>query len=119
MRNSLEFGGITLRNGTYAVVESTVFDAEEDGNVQSDLFVPYLKDVEMDANGVITGRNFYLADTDAIVSPCAVIPDIGGPPNRYYMVKSRREWHKDFISWVRRPHEEDDMNEVLDNENDE
>ena len=70
-------------------------------------------------NGLITGRNFYLADTDAIVSPCAVIPDIGGPPNRYYMVKSRREWHKDFISWVRRPHEEDDMNEVLDDENDE
>ena len=37
----------------------------------------------MDVTGDIVGRRFYLAETEAIVGSCAMIPDIGGPPNRH------------------------------------
>ena len=79
---------------------------------KSDLFVPILKEVAgMDNQGNVEGRKFYLAETDAFVRPCAVVPDIGGPQNRYFMVKSRDEWHKEFIAWVERPHHEDNMDD--------
>ena len=38
-----------------------------------------------------------------------MVPDIGGPPNRYFYVKARPEWAKEFIVWVNRPHKEDEM----------
>ena len=56
-------------------------------------------------------RKFYLADTDAFVEPCCVIPDIGGPPNRYFMVHSRTKWPKMFSQWVDRPHSEDPISD--------
>jgi len=43
--------------------------------------------------------------TNAFVEPMAVIPDIGGPPaNGYFAVKSRAEWRKYFVRWLRSPH---------------
>lgn len=105
--DSLDFGGIRLKDGVYAVVEEARVEETELG--RSDLFVPHLKTVKgFDENGV-TGRVFYLADVDAIVSPCAMIPDIGGPLNRYFMVKKRDDWVKDFITWINTPHHLDDM----------
>ena len=65
----------------------------------------------MDEDGNVTGRQFYLADTAAFVKPCAVVPDIGGPSNRYFLVKSRTEWHKEFIGWVEDTYEMDDMDD--------
>ena len=79
---------------------------------KSDLFVPLVKEVQhINKDGEVDGRKFYLADTEAFVRACAVIPDIGGPPNSYFMVKQRPEWHKEFISWIERPHLEDDDQE--------
>ena len=43
---------------------------------------------------------FYLADVEAIVSPIAVIPDIGGNPNDYFIIKDRETWRMDFISFL-------------------
>ena len=78
---------------------------------KSDLLVPLVKEVEHISDGEVDGRKFYLADTEAFVSACAVIPDIGGPPNGYFMVKPRSAWHKEFIAWIDRPHHEDDDQE--------
>jgi hypothetical protein len=108
--NKLEYGGIVLKDGVYAVVEEAKLDNDELG--KSDLFVPFLKTVKgIDEEGQVTGRSFFLADTEAIVKPCAMIPDIGGPPNRYFYVKARDEWAKEFIAWINRPHKEDDMSD--------
>ena len=115
-RQSLEFGGVTLKNATYAVVESTIEGGDPDDHVVSDLFESHLKEVQMDVNGDIVGRRFYLAETEAIVGSCAMIPDIGGPPNRCLRVSNRGQWHKDFQAWVRSPHDMDDMNEEKDEE---
>ena len=37
---------------------------------------------------------------EAIVEPTAVIPDIGGPPNRYFFIKGRDTWRDDFINFL-------------------
>jgi hypothetical protein len=112
-RGTVEYGGIRLKDGVFAVVEEARVDETELG--RSDLFVPYIKTVQgIEASGV-TGRTFFLAETDAIVRPCAMIPDIGGPQNRYFMVKPRPDWVKEFIAWLNRPHHEDDMTEATGN----
>lgn len=108
----VEYGGIKLKDGVYGVVESAELEEDDEELKRSDLFIPYLKSVAgVDNNGEITGRTFYLADTEAFVGPCAVVPDIGGPPNRYLYVKPRTEWNKEFIKWVERPHVDDETDE--------
>ena len=109
-RDGLDYGGIRLKDATYAVVEEAYLEETEVG--KSDLFVPYLKSVKgFNEDGTVTGRTFFLADTEAFVKPCAMIPDIEGPPNRYFMVKSRDEWSKEFVLWLNRPHHEDEMSD--------
>ena len=45
----------------------------------------------------------------SIVGPCIVVPDIGGPPNGYFQVKSRSKWAKEFEDWLKQPHQDDVM----------
>ncbi len=71
--------------------------------------MPVLKEVSFDADGDVVNRRFYLADVEAIMDPCAVVPDIGGPKNRYFVVKPRNTWAKDFIQWINDPHTNDEM----------
>ena len=102
------FGGIRLVNGVYAVVEAGAYADEEDNQYPSDLFTPLTVEVgQQDVDGVVLSRRFYLANTDAIVGPCVVIPDIGGPKNAYFQVKPRREWGNEFVRWLRSPHGDD------------
>ena len=107
--NSLEFGGIRLKEGVYAVTECAQYVETEEGN-QSDLFVPLELFTEgLDEDGEVIGRQFYLSDTEAIVDPCCVIPDIGGKTNAYFQVKNRNQWSKEFIDWLEQPHRDDFM----------
>ena len=81
-----------------------------DDALQSDLFVPLTVEVAgVDTNGEVTGRKFYLANTDGIVGPCCVVPNIGGEKNAYFQVKPRREWSNLFVEWLKQPHELDVM----------
>ena len=107
--SGLEFGGMPLRNGTYGVVEEAKLDIVE--GFKSDLLTPYLKTVGKIVDKQATERKFFLADTEAIVSPCSMIPDIGGPPNPHFYVKPRREWAKEFVLWVEAPHSLDEMSD--------
>ena len=78
--------------------------------LKSDLFVPLDLEVQgIDEDGDVTGRRFYLANTEAIVGPCCVVPDIGGPKNRYFQVKNRSEWIKSFELWLKQEHIHDQM----------
>ena len=49
-----------------------------------------------------------LAPPDAFAAPACVVPDIGGPPNRYYVIEPRTTWHEHFINFIESPHEEMD-----------
>jgi hypothetical protein len=106
----LHFGGVDLTDGTYAVVESASLSTNEKQRSMSDIFVPYEKEVASHKNGVVTGRNLYLADVNAFVSPLCMIPDIGGKTgNKYFQVKPRSAWVSEFVAWLEDPHENDDM----------
>ena len=63
----------------------------------------------LDEDGEVIGRSFFLSDTDAIVAPCCVVPDIGGQTNAYFQVKNRNQWAKEFIDWLEQPHRDDHM----------
>ena len=91
----MEFGGINLQGGTYAGVEYTEYDEDEDAQA-SDIFIPITALIDgEDADGRVV-RQFYLADVNAIVGPCVVVPDIGGPKNAYFQVKNMSSWAKDL-----------------------
>ena len=106
-RNAINYGGILLTDGVYGVVESAEYDDIDDQEDQTlDLFTPLTLEVEGIEDGEVTGRIFFLADVEAFVGPCIVIPDIGGPPNAYFQVKNRTEWSSLFVSWLREPHAE-------------
>ena len=96
----LNHGGIRLNGGIFAVVESGRMVAQSANGRKLELLTPFQKDVEFDCNGDVVKRIFYLADTDAITSPCCVVPDVGGPKNNYYVVKSREEWSDCFVEWL-------------------
>ena len=112
-RSALHFGGVALEDGACAVVEWATYDNPRTSNKITDLFTPLTLDVgEVDCEGRVTRRAFYLANVEAFVRPCIVIPDVGchgDPTNEYFEVKPRSLWAKEFICWLRRPHTEDVM----------
>ena len=119
-RDALEYGGICLKDGTYAVVETSKIEEDVQELGSSDLMMPVNKDAVMDGKGEVQQRIFYLADVEAIVDPCCCIPDIGGPKNRYFVVKPRNQWSDLFIKWIEDPHNldaMDDLDEAVADEN--
>ena len=107
-RSALEFGGVRIENGVFAVIEAAKYDDIGANDLQSDLFTPITVGVGgMDEEGNVTSREFYLADVSSITGPCIVVPDIGGRKNAYFQVKSRRNWAKEFVHWLKTAH--DDM----------
>ena len=102
----IQHGGIDLEPGVYAVVESMEFEPAED-QPRSELFRSLRKEVvwQDEAANKISKRTYYLANTEAIVDSCCVIPDIGGPCNRYFQVEPRTEWASMFEEWLVQKHE--------------
>ena len=112
-KKSIQYGGITLKKGTYAVVETSELEENEEELGKSDLMVPIRKDIDLNEDGSVARRRFYLADTEAFSHPCCTVPDIGGSPNRYFVVKPRNQWAKEFVRWIRDEHHLDSM-DILD-----
>ena len=110
---NLQYGGVTVKPGVYAVVESASYAESDEEESEEGLMRPILKEAMLDEGGLVVKRKFYLADTEAFAEPCCVVPDIGGPQNRHFQVKPRSEWKNLFIRWVMAPHNRD-MHENLD-----
>ena len=112
-RNRIHHGGIPLSDGVFAVVEATELEGTDAASVVlSDLMSPMRKTVDFDVDGFVGERTFFLADTEAFSDPCCVIPDLGGPKNRYFVVKPRNQWAREFIRWVEDPHNLDEMDDL-------
>jgi hypothetical protein len=107
-RKRIDFGGTWLEKGTFAVMESAELADEMEDVRKGDLLQPILKEVVMDSDGKVVRKKLYLANTDAFAAPACVVPDIGGPPNRYYVIEPRTTWHEHFINFIESPHEEMD-----------
>jgi hypothetical protein len=112
--NDVQYGGYDgITPGLHAIVECADYVTTEIEVQRSEIFVPILKEVGEIRQGRVTKLKFYLAEVEAIVAPLAVIPDIGGPPNGYFVVRHRLQWQKDFVAWLREGQEvsEDDITE--------
>ena len=114
----IEYGGITLKSGVYAVVECADYlDDSVDKNreliAESEFFTPITKEVEgfdVDSNGKRRPiRRFYLADCEAFHGVCSVIPDLAGEINAYFQVEPRREWVTIFKDWLKETHKADEI----------
>jgi hypothetical protein len=99
-----------LPPGVYGIVENAAYAQEENGGKKSEIMVPILKEIGGMANGCVTKLKFYLADVEAFLKPLAVVADIGGPPNAYFMIKSRSEWKEDFEEWLEEPDHDNTFN---------
>ena len=55
-----------------------------------------------------------LQDVEAFEKPVAVMPNIGGPGDSYFLVKERVKWKQDFVRWLNAAHErvEDDVADI-------
>jgi hypothetical protein len=110
-KDKLEYGGIDLQDGVFAVVEIATYDdpqLEHTRGRMTDLFTP-LTLITDKTNPKEHSRKFYLAETEAIVGPCVVVPDVGGKKDAFFQVKPRETWAELFLSWLRRPHKDDLM----------
>jgi hypothetical protein len=101
---------ITVQKGIYAVVESTEYDVEDN---DSELFLPCIKTCkQVNHDGSIRQRQFYLADTEAFMEPISVFADIGHVNKRRYLqIVPRNQWAKCFEIWVQEPHVLDKIEE--------
>ena len=115
-RNQTHYGCIPLTDGVFAVVETANLEEDEAEIGRSDLMTPVRKEVEVDGDGYVQTRTFYLADTEAFEDPCCVIPDLGGPSNRHFVVKPRNQWAQEFIRWIEDPHNLDVMDPLDESE---
>ena len=105
-----DFAGIDgIMRGIYAIVETSTYDQDEASLKISELFIPLKKKIGGYTGNFVSHRIFLLADCDAIVSPIAVVPNIGGGQNEYFEVKPRAKWREDFISWLQSPMREEDL----------
>jgi hypothetical protein len=71
------------------------------------------KEIDLNEDGSVAGKRFYLADIEAFADPCCTVPDIGGPPNWYFVVKPKNQWPKEFIRQVCYYHHLDSL-DILD-----
>ncbi len=107
----LEYGTTWLEEGTFAVVETSKVGKPLEGERESELLLPLNKDAHIDSAGQVTKKIFALANTSAFTAPACVVADIGGPPNRYYVVEPRDRWGDVFIDWLESG--KDDQEDVL------
>ena len=108
--NGLNCGDCDILPATHAIVESATFNDKE-SVAQSEMFVPLVKEVGGFTRGNVSHLKFYLVDVEAFVKPVCVVPDIGGAPNAYFLLKDRAEWKTDFEEWLECDYEEISMSE--------
>jgi hypothetical protein len=54
-------------------------------------------------DGRVSSLKFFLADIQSFAEPVVVVPDVGGPTNRYLVLRNRSYWKEDFTGWLDKP----------------
>ena len=108
--SKVNYGGInSIAPGIYAIVESATMIEDE----HSELVLTIETEVVHNAQGEVHNLQFFLADVEAFVEPATVVPDIGGNKNRYLLVINQLHWKSKFERWLDDPHEWDEMDPVV------
>jgi hypothetical protein len=88
------------------LASKTQLSATIDRPTNYELFVPLIKEVGKVVNQDVVELRFYLLDVKWIESPAVVVPDIGGDPHAYWLLRRRSEWKHAFEGWLKLPYEE-------------
>jgi hypothetical protein len=120
VNSGISFAGVSnIYPGVYAIVECGLYPQGRNGDNESEICVPVSKEVGHMVDGCVTELKFYLADVESFLSPIAVVADIGGPTNSYFLIKSRLEWREDFEDWLDSPNYESIFDDSEDESEDE
>ena len=108
----LSVGCNSVEKGIYAIVESaeyTEVDDDDPTKITSDLFTEILLDTkELNDDGSVKERRYYLADVESFVRPMVVIPNIGATPKcKYLEMAPKTEWAEQFVQWVEMDYADD------------
>jgi hypothetical protein len=110
-------GNDSIGPGIYAIVESAEYLEDDNQNNLSSIFTPIRKKVVF-TDGFVRKSVLYLADVEAFVAPIAVIPDIGGDKNAYFVVKNKTQWRENFLEWLDEPIVDDAIDSDVDDGSD-
>ena len=111
------YGGISnISPSIYAIVEATDYSPVVEGDVPCEIFTRLHTEVGAKTDGFVSELKFYLADVEAFVDPCIVIPNLGGETNSYFWVQNRCKWAESFANWLRMPHQLDEMDPLNDDD---
>jgi len=114
------YGGLSpIIPGIYAITQCAEFFVDESAINLSEIFIPIRKIIGGLTNNCVSHLQLNLVDVEAFVRPIAIIPDIGGNPNDYFMLKDREEWCQDFTHWLESPHHYDIIEESDDDDSQE
>jgi len=94
----------------YFIAEPVRVNQDMDELIQSDIFVPYVKE-----EGEFFSCKAELLPVDRISGPVCVIPDLGNTnPRAFLAVRSANEWANLFEHWINSPFLEDEpLGEIL------
>ena len=88
--------------GTYAIVESAKKNlSNQEKNLDSELFVPCIKEHKGMGKDGKTLRQFWMVNVESIHSPAVLIPDVGNPNKASFLqLIPRSEWSASFVTWL-------------------
>jgi len=104
--SAISHGGLApIAPAIYAIVETSELEKEE-VQKNSEIFECTLLRIGNFRHQMVSTLEFSLVDVDAFDGPAVVVPDVGGPPNKYLLLRSREQWRNDFEAWLDDEHEE-------------
>ena len=120
---SVTYGECQMENGQYAIVENANYVTMPEGSygANSSLFEPISKEIGGTTHRQVSHLKFYVVSVEAFAKPVVVVPDLGGQPNDYFLIRDRAKWSKDFANWLDTDDPEEDipLNESDDEEEEE
>jgi len=86
--NCVNCGGLNnIKPGIYVIVEATI--VLSDGVAGGKLFGVLTTEAGKFEDGAVSKLKFYLADVEAFMEPCVVVPNVGGANNSYFWVEPK------------------------------
>jgi len=101
--NRINYDGLNnIKPRICVIVEATTMLSE--GIARSEMFDVLTTEVSQFEDGAVSKLKFYLADVEAFMEPCVVVPNVGGTNNSYFWVEPKARWSEMFVQWRHAPH---------------
>lgn len=99
----LSYGGVTaIEPDIYAIAECAEYvndDLIHDLD-RTELVVPLTLQVASMRAGRVTQGKYWLTNTNAIIRPLIIVPDVGGAANAYFQIIRQEDWKDAYCEWL-------------------